>query len=182
MSLLQRRHVPSARQVFEILVREHADMLTAYLRSLVRSGRSVDDLFQDTVLAAWAGLDRFDQSRPFGPWLRGIARRRVLMECRAERARGWCMDPEVLCELDRRYDGLDPASAEVFRRRAEVLLGCLARLPVPQREVIEMVYGRGMSVRSAAEHTESTEEATKKRIQRTRQALAECLRAKEVLL
>ena len=41
-------HEPSAKQVFEILVREHADMLTAFLRSLLLRTSSVDDVFQET--------------------------------------------------------------------------------------------------------------------------------------
>ena len=62
----------SGRQVFEILARENADMLVAYLRSLVRSADAVDDLFQEVMLTAWKRLDDYDacqktSSDPWGP-------------------------------------------------------------------------------------------------------------------
>jgi DNA-directed RNA polymerase specialized sigma24 family protein len=43
-----------------------------------------------------------------------------------------------------------------------------------------MVYIRGMLMAAAANALDSTEEAVKKRIQRARQLLAECLRTGEV--
>jgi RNA polymerase sigma factor (sigma-70 family) len=75
------------RDIFTILVRENTDMLTAYLRSVVRDPATVDDLFQETMLTAWRKLDEFDRRRPFGAWLRGIAARLVLAE-RRKRATG----------------------------------------------------------------------------------------------
>ena len=48
-------------------------MLTVFLRSRVNDEAAVDDLFQETMLVAWKRLDECDLSRPFGPWLRGIA-------------------------------------------------------------------------------------------------------------
>src|SRR4030095_1216705 len=76
---------PSARQVFEILVHEHADMLTAFLRSLVLDSSAIHDLFQETMLVAWRRLADYDRARPFGPWLRGIAGV-LVMEHRRKRA------------------------------------------------------------------------------------------------
>ena len=53
-------------------------MLTVFLRSRVNDEAAVDDLFQETMLVAWKRLDDCDLSRPFGPWLRGIAHRLVM--------------------------------------------------------------------------------------------------------
>ena len=65
---------------FEILVRENTRMLTVFLRSRVKDEAAVDDLFQETMLVAWKRLDDCDLSRPFGPWLRGIAHRLVIID------------------------------------------------------------------------------------------------------
>ena len=64
--------------VFEILVRENAEMLLAFLRSAVRDTHAVDDLFQESMLTAWRRLSEFDRTRSFGPWLRGIAAKLTL--------------------------------------------------------------------------------------------------------
>ncbi len=45
-----------AETVFEILVRENADMLVTYLRAMVWNAAAVDDLFQETMLVAWRRL------------------------------------------------------------------------------------------------------------------------------
>lgn len=171
---------PSAREVFEILARDHADMLAAYLRSLVWSPPAAEDLFQETMLVAWRRLGDFDRSRPFGAWLRGIARRLALEDQRRRRALPTSIDPEVLAELDRRYEDLAHAPGDTFRQRAERLIKCLARLPEHMRAAIEMVYSRQMLLGAAAQALDASEEAVKKRIQRARQLLAECVRTGEV--
>lgn len=170
---------PSGRQVFEILAREHADMLTAYLRSLVWSASSVDDLFQETMLVAWRRLADYDASMPFGPWLRGIAQRLVLEHHRKGRARPTTTDPAVLVELDRRYEDLSHAPGDTFRERADRIMNCLQRLPDHMRDAIEMVYVRGMLMAAVAQSLGSSEEAVKKRVQRGRQLLADCVRGRE---
>src|SRR5207244_4127634 len=96
-----------AREVFEILVREHTDMLTAFLRTLLGRDPAVDDLFQETMLVAWRRLKDYDRSRPFAPWLRGIAQVLVLEHARkagAARSRVMTTDPHILAEIDRRFD------------------------------------------------------------------------------
>jgi RNA polymerase sigma-70 factor (ECF subfamily) len=165
----------SGHEVFEILAREHADMLTAYLRSLVGNDPAVDDLFQQSMLVAWRRLGDYDRSRPFGPWLRGIAQRLVLEHRRRKAGRAVPMDPAVLAELDRRFDDLASGPGDTFRERAERVLNCLAKLPEAMRHSIEMVYARGLLIAAAAQALGSTEEAVKKRVQRGRQLLAQCL-------
>jgi len=166
----------SGRQVFEILVREHADMLMAYLRSLVRSPDAAEDLFQETLLIAWRRLGDFDHSRPFGPWLRGIASNLVLNHRRKSARAVLCCEPEVLEAIDRHFDEIPRMAGDSFRDRVQVLAGCLDRLPDKLREVVDMTYARGMLLRQVAEALGAGEEAIKKRIQRAREALLECFR------
>lgn len=170
----------SGREVFEILAREHADMLTAYLRSLIGADPSVDDIFQQSMLVAWRRLGDYDRSRPFGPWLRGIAQRLVMEHHRKGKARPATTDPSVLAELDLRFNDLNRAPGDTFRERASRLVDCMTKLPDAMRQALELVYARGLLIISAAESMGATEEATKKRVQRGRQLLAECIRSGEV--
>lgn len=169
---------PSARRVFEILVREHADMLTAFLRSLVVSPSAIDDLFQETMLVAWRRLGDYDTARPFGPWLRGIAGV-LAMEHRRKQASAarvvMSVEPETLAALEEHYQRLSRAPGDTFHERAQRLRECLSRLPEALREVVEFAYARGMLLRQIAESLGASEEAVKKRIQRARTALARCL-------
>jgi RNA polymerase sigma-70 factor (ECF subfamily) len=166
---------PTASQVFEILAREHADMLISYLRSLVTGHAAVEDLFQETMMVAWRRLDEYDRSRPFGPWLRGIATRLVL-EYRRKAARGVLnYDAEVLAALEAEYVRLELQPADSFLQKIDRLARCLERLPPLMREAVDLVYGRGLTLQALALAVQATEEAAKKRIQRARQALAECV-------
>lgn len=163
-------------EVFEILVREHADMLTAYLRSSIDSTADIDDLFQETMIVAWRRLDDYDRSRPFGLWLRGIARKLVLAHYRTKSAAPrWCT-PEVLDAIDSRFENFTTGSEDTFRDRVEVLLDCIQRLSDRLRQVIELAYGRGLSYREVALAVNEREEAVRKRAQRARSQLYECVR------
>jgi RNA polymerase sigma-70 factor len=165
---------PSGREVFEILARENADMLSAYLRSLLGSDAALDDLFQEALVVAWRRLSDYDRQRPFGPWLRGIARHLVMEHHRQGRVRAAAMDDAVLEALDSRFDRF-ATSGEGFRQRADQLLTCLSRLPAAMREAIELVYARGLMLKQIALAVGAAEETVKKRVQRARAALAECL-------
>lgn len=167
---------PSGRAVFEILAAQHADMLVAYLRSLVRRDDLVEDLFQETMLIAWRRLSDYDRDRPFGPWLRGIATRLVLKH-RERSARDLLhCEPAVLESLETRFLELEP-EPESFGHGLDRLRTCLERLTGKLRETVLLAYREALLLRQVAERTSSSEEAVKKRLQRGRQLLADCLRA-----
>ncbi len=168
-------HNPKAHKLFEILVREHADMLTAFLRSIVRSPSDVDDLFQEAMMVAWRRLDDFDQSRPFAPWLRGIAANCAFAAVRRGRAAPLTNDPAVLEALEGRYAALSRRPGDTFGEQIAAMTDCLSRLPEAMREALELAYGRGLLLRQIAEMTGQMEETLKKRVQRARQAVADCL-------
>ncbi|HMN95805.1 MAG TPA: sigma-70 family RNA polymerase sigma factor [Phycisphaerales bacterium] len=172
--------MPADRTAFEILIREHSEMLMAYLRSLVDDEEIVEEAFQQAVIDTWRSLDQFDRSRPFGPWLRGIARHRMLVLLRS---RGRLR--RRLAEFERvvaaRFALLEQRSGDTFAERLAALRECLAALPDGQRDAIDLVYARERDTRAAATALGLDWETVRKRVQRARGALAECLRARGIL-
>ena len=83
-------------KAFEMLVRENMRMLMTYLRSLVRDESALDDLFQETLMVAWRRLDDCDLSRPFGPWVRGIASRLVMAHFRKHKKLPLLLDDKIV--------------------------------------------------------------------------------------
>jgi RNA polymerase sigma-70 factor (ECF subfamily) len=166
--------------VFEILAREHADMLTAFLRSLVRGDELVSDLFQETMLVAWRRLPAYDASRPFGPWLRGIASNLVLEQRRKSARAMLSCEPEVLEALEMRFERLMREPGDSFRERALKVEGCMEKLPETLRSVVDMAYARGLLLRQIAESISASEEAVKKRVQRARELLLRCFQSSGV--
>ena len=176
---MQEPRQSTGKDVFEILVREHADMLMAFSRSLMHNATSAEDLFQQTMLVAWRRLDDYDRSRPFGPWLRGIAQNLALEAHRKNARAVRCADPQILAELDHRFESLAHTPGDSFRERAEKLTACLSLLPDHMREPLNLLYTRGMLISAIATALNSSEEAIKKRVQRARQLLADCILKRE---
>ncbi len=71
------------KELFEILVRENSRMLTTYLRAAGCDDALLDDVWQEAMIVAWRRLDEFDRTKPFGPWLRGIAARTLMASRRS---------------------------------------------------------------------------------------------------
>ena len=174
---MRNRSRASGRDFFEILVRENAAMLTAYLRASVDDSSAIDDLFQETWIVVWKRIDDYDRDRPFGPWLRGIARKLILAHYRTAATQPrWCT-PDVLEMIDRHFEALAARTGDTFRDRVERILDCITQLSDRLRQVIELAYGRGMSLKDVATAIDEQEDTVRKRAQRARVLLHECLQA-----
>lgn len=170
---------PDAHAVFELLVRDHADHLIVFLRAVVYDRSLVDDVFQETMMVAWRRLGDFDKTRSFGAWIRGIGSR-VAMDMAGKR-RMAVVDPVVLQEIEQHSACFDGDHADSFQIRMQAVEECLHRLPDMYSEVIRLVYRTDSSMRDVATTLKSNEESIKKRLQRARAMLGECLQRKGVL-
>jgi len=167
-----------AKSLFEILIREHADKLMVYLRAVVRDPAAVDDLFQETMLTAWRNIDRFDRERPFGPWLRGIAGKLVLAWRRKSCDQPRLCDAEILELLDQRLTQTDRLPGDTLDEQLEALRDCLSNLPESYRSAIELRYRDEQKPAEITAQLQLNAETVKKRLQRARAMLLECLTGK----
>lgn len=155
-------------------------MLTAYIRSMTLDDDLAEEVFQETVIAAWRHLDSFDRTRPFGPWLRGLARHRLLMLARTRRRYGRHLEAlERLVSTG--FARIQGRQGDTFAEQVGPLRDCLRALPEAQRAALEMVYVRQLASPAAAEALGTNLETLRKRVQRARQALAGCLRDRGIL-
>ena len=69
-------------RAFSEILRRHKPALYGFVRRYFSDADSAVDVVQETFVAAWRALARYDTRRPFGVWLRAIA----LNKCR-DRAR-----------------------------------------------------------------------------------------------
>ena len=170
-----------SRKAFEILARENSRMLCAYLRSLLRDEAAIDDLFQETMVVAWRRLDECDLDRPFGPWLRGIASRLVKAYFRKQKKTPILLSDAVVQVVDRHFENINLLAGNTWEDKVAALRECVEALPDHQRNVIQGRYFDRLSTAEVADRFELSLEACKKRIQRSRNLLASCLRAKGIL-
>lgn len=170
-----------AEGLFDILVRQHAEMLNAFIHSFAFEKSTVDDVFQETIITAWKRIDEFDRSRPFGPWLRGIARNHILNSARKNRRYRTHLTELMQQRIALQFDKVDQAAGDSFSQRISELHDCIARLKEDAHEAIDLVYVRGLDAAAAAKALGTTDETFRKRLYRARLALAECLRTKSIL-
>lgn len=160
-------------------MRDHADHLLVYLRAIVRDKSMVDDVFQETMMVAWRRLGDFDKSRSFGAWVRGIGSR-VAMD-HAGRRRMPASDPAILQEIEAHSVAFDGDHSISFQSRLQALDDCLEKLPSDYSQAVHMVYTAQLPLRTIANNLALSEEAIKKRIQRARALLGDCMKRKGVL-
>ncbi len=169
-----------AEGLFDILIRQHADMLSAFIHSVAFDRTAVDDIFQETIITAWERIDDFDTTRPFGPWLRGIARNHILSAARKNRRYRSKLDDLLQQRIDEQFDRVDRNAGDTFAERMTELRNCMAALGDDAREAVDLVYLRGIDSSAAAKSLGTNEEAFRKRLYRARVSLAQCLRPKAV--
>lgn len=133
---------------YERLLREAAPFIRAIVARQHRSDR-IEDVVQDVLLTVHRVRHTYDPARPFDTWLATIARRRSID---ALRRRGRITAAET--NDDVAYETFaDPAANKDSERTAQTAgLGeAIAALPEGQREAIELLKVREMSLREASQ-------------------------------
>lgn len=170
---------PDATDLFEILVRQNSRMLMAYIRSAIRDSASADDVWQETMLVAWRRINEFDRSRPFGPWLRGIAARVILGHGR-KHSHTVQVNESTLDFLDSRFENLQSLRGDTWDEKLQALRDCVASLPEHYRTCIEMRFMEGIKPSQLSKQINLALESVKKRLVRAKAMLVTCIDQKMV--
>lgn len=147
-----------------------------YARALTREEATAADLVQDAFVTAWQNLLRFDVTRDFGAWMRGIVRNKWRDHLRRYK-REVDVDQETLEAWEQRFGTWDEGrqqGADLFVQ----LEDCLVRLPAAMQEAVAAYYYSGEPGNSIASHLGIDGSTLRKRLQRAREALRECLNQK----
>jgi RNA polymerase sigma-70 factor (ECF subfamily) len=157
------------RRAFDALVRSHQTILRGFLARRV-GPEAVDDILQDTWIAAWAALPKFSRRSRFKAWLLGIA---VHKAQDYHRARGRSPVEPLLEETEvGQPNQPDPYAAIELRHTIKALL---ARLPNAQREVLEMYYYAELTLPEIAAALERNQNTVKYQFYRAHAQVAEGL-------
>jgi RNA polymerase sigma-70 factor (ECF subfamily) len=157
-------------QAFEKLLTE----ILPRLRSLVRgrlSGREyAEDVVQNVMLSIHRSRHTYHPNRPFKPWLNAVARNAVIDAMRARR-NDWRHQDFENFEIP---DDTTPALAPPKSLSPE-LANALSQLPETQREAVELIHLKELSLREAARASGTSVGAMKVRAHRGRARLREIL-------
>jgi RNA polymerase sigma factor (sigma-70 family) len=130
------------------------DEVAALARQIVRrrfaflQPHDIEDLVQDILLSVHAARSTYDPRRPFLPWLTAIARNRM-----ADGARRYARRAANELASDRLPETFPADEANMPLDRyggAEALAQAMADLPPGQRQAIELIKLREMSLKEAS--------------------------------
>jgi RNA polymerase sigma-70 factor, ECF subfamily len=142
--------------------------LRAFAMSLCGNRDHADDLVQDTLMRAWAKMDRFEASTNLHAWLFTILRNHFHSEYRKRK--------REVEDADGIYAGrLCSIPDQEVRLDLEDLQRALMKLSADQREALLLVSVEGFSYEQAAEICGCVLGTIKSRVNRARTRLAELL-------
>lgn len=167
-----------AKEVFEILMREHADTLLAFLRASVQDPHTVDDIFQETMVIAWRRLGDFDRQRSFGKWIRGIAGKLVLAHFRKSGKNPLSFDESTLQWMEHRFAQVQSLKGDTLSEKLALLQECVDALSQENRAAIEARYLHRSSLNEIVEQMGVALQTVKKRLYRSKLQLEACLSKK----
>jgi RNA polymerase sigma-70 factor (ECF subfamily) len=150
---------------------EHQVGVRAFIGSLVRDRHTRDDLFQEVALTLWHEFPRYDRTRSFGAWARGIAANKVLQRWHRDNRLPVPFAPEAIAALLDAYD----RSEKVESLRAEALEQCLEQLPEKSRQLLALRYERSLKLAEIADRLKTTLDAVHKALSRIRDRLGRCV-------
>jgi RNA polymerase sigma-70 factor (ECF subfamily) len=150
-----------------LLVRVAVWLRVVVRRGLASAGRGLaesEDIVQETLLAVHLKRDSWDDSRPVEPWLRAIARHKLMDHLRRRGLHDhvdiddWADAPELAVEVE--------APASIDSRRL------LESLPPRQRTIVQAISLEGQSAADVARRLGMSEGAVRVALHRALKALA----------
>ena len=146
-------------------------VIRAYVRSVTRGHRETEDVIQEVWRVVCRKIGEYDRQRPFRAWVLGITRLQLL-KWRQSLARSHeVLMPEVVELLAETAD----ECREELDLRSQFLRDCLAKLPVPNRRMLELKYYGGLTAEAVARELRRTPAAVEMALVRLRRALRACI-------
>ena len=142
----------------EELVRRYETRLYAYLVRLTGDRYTAEDVFQETFLRVATEAERFEQGRPFKPWLYSIATRLAIDVLRKKAVRQEISLEEAPVDDGESCSALKPTGDETpnpcdeaeRREESERLYAAVSRLTEVERAVVLMHFREGMTLSEVA--------------------------------
>jgi len=143
----------------------------------------VEEILQETLLAAIEDLERYHPGGSFLPWLRGIARNTVLRELRRRRRAASSVGDEIETvlvghALERsEAEAAEADAAQLRDQHLDKLRTCMERLAPRARTILERRHGQGLSLATLAQQFKQSAGAIAAQLKRVRRSVRECMEA-----
>jgi RNA polymerase sigma-70 factor (ECF subfamily) len=165
--------MPEKEQFLEYFLPRQLE-LRAFISAIVRDRDARDDVFQDVSQTLWQQFDRFDRSRSFSAWARGIARNKILHRWRRDKKNPVPLSPEAIEAVCEAYEETEPDS----KLMSESLRHCMEGLPENSRRLLEWRYEASLRLGEIADRLQTSLGAVNKALFRLRVSLQSCIERK----
>jgi RNA polymerase sigma factor CnrH len=162
---------------FTLLCKRHSRRLRSLIAARLADPNDVADVVQETQLALWRALPRYDVERHFESWLTSIA----INKCR-DWFRRWAVRRETFAKLQNEvlHDAAPPGarhaeSALMEHEQLAALRQALTQLPGSLREPLVRTALHQVSQAVVARELNITVKAVEMRVRRARQRLRSAL-------
>jgi RNA polymerase sigma-70 factor, ECF subfamily len=155
-----------------LLLQHEPDMLRKVL-VFVPQIQTAREIVQDTAVELWKHFHEYDPSRPFSAWAGGFALNQIRRRLRSDHRRRFLSEGALQVLADKAERTNRSSDAEV-----ESLQECMGRLPEHHRQIIQGYYYDSIDVPALAASLNRSVDNVYKMLQRIRQMLADCVRAK----
>ena len=147
--------------------------LIAYIRALVGDVDLSEEIFQEVSVVVLQKIESFDTARDLQPWCRGIARNMILRERERSRRLKVFANDAIVDLVDAAFD--ERREAGNLDAQRSLLRRCMGNLARTSRELLELRYQAGLSLRDIAGRLERNEGAVQVALSRIRKWLADCV-------
>lgn len=154
-------------EAYEALLSDVIPGLRSFVRARLRDASGEEDVVQNVLMSIHRARHTYQRGRPFGAWMRAIARNAVVD---AQRARGRRALREVPAPETDTFAApeVDPPHTEEL---SPGMKRALESLPPSQRQAVELIHVRELSVAEAAAAVGVTPGALRVRAHRGYRAL-----------
>lgn len=164
----------SRTEAFLSLHAQNQHRLSAFVHALVPNWQDAEEIVQDTLVVLWRKFDEFDRSTSFFAWAARVAQYEVLNYRRKTPRRCLVLENDVV-------EAIATAAVEQMDDvdlRREALEQCIKKLPERDREIIQLRYGEGLGIESAAAAVERTAGHVQRLLRKIRHNLLRCIQLK----
>jgi len=154
---------------------KHRSVIMAVIVAMVRDFGAADDIFQDTVLQIAHSHDRFDESRDFLRWAKGIARNMALRHFDSKARQPMYVDQDLLEVLNEVMAEEPEPEPEIWEKERAGLHHCMQKLPEKNRVLIMLRYMENLRGMALAEKAGIQITSLRTTLARIRQALRDCV-------
>jgi len=148
--------------------------VATFIKSAVRDSHYAEDLLQDVANKALVNYRQYDRSRPFVPWVLGIARNQILIHYRKRKSDRLVFSESQLKSIE---DGHSHISTSMHDRSAAID-ECVGRLEDRAANVLRMRYGNGLAVQEISSQLGTTTNAISRLLYKVRLILKDCVEMK----